>query len=61
MQKQNNKNQKIVTLICDDCHCCPELIVEQDKVLIKDDFGGKVKLTSQQFKLLKDKIKKGEI
>lgn len=61
MQSANNKNQKVVTLICDDCHCCPEVIVDQNQVMIKDDFGGKVKLSKEQFALLKEKVSKGEL
>lgn len=60
MQKTKKTNQKVVTLICCDSSC-PEVTVNQDEVLIKDDFGGKVKLTKEQFSVLKEKIRNGEL
>ena len=34
--------------------CCPTVEFDTDSIIIKDDFGGKVSLTSAQFKILLD-------
>lgn len=61
MQKINKKNQKVVVLMCCEGSACPEVTMNQDEVFIKDDFGGKVKLTQEQFNVLKEKIHHGEL
>ncbi|MBP1759874.1 MAG: hypothetical protein H6Q63_791 [Firmicutes bacterium] len=35
--------------------CCPTIEIDADSVIIKDDFGGKVTLTTDQFKILLDR------
>ena len=35
--------------------CCPTVEFDTDSVIIKDDFGGKVTLTTDQFKILLDR------
>jgi len=42
--------------------CCPTVEFASDCVIIKDDFGGKVSLTSAEFKILLDKylVNQGE-
>jgi hypothetical protein len=47
--------------MCHNSSSCPEVTVNQDEVLIKDDFGGKVKLTKEQFSILKEKTNHGEL
>lgn len=47
--------------MCEDCHCCPILTIDKDGILLEDDFGGRIKLTKEQFTLLKEKIQKGEL
>lgn len=61
MQKTKNTNQKVVTLMCHGSSSCPEVIMNQDEIFIKDDFDGKVKLTKEQFSVLKEKIHHGEL
>lgn len=49
-------------LLCPDKDgCCPEVIIDGRQVIIKDDFGGKIKLTRDQFDFLKEKIKRDNI
>ena len=55
------KKLKEVMLCDEDHHCCPVVSVSSEEVSIKDDFGGSVKMTSDQFKILKEKISKGEL
>lgn len=55
-----DKVRKVV-LMCDKKGCCPTVTLDKNKVFIEDDFGGKVNLSSEQFKILKNKIKKGEL
>ena len=40
--------------------CCPTVEFDTDSVIIQDDFGGKVSLTSAQFKILLDYFLKNE-
>lgn len=41
--------------------CCPTIAVNSEEVTIEDDFGGKVKLTKEEFEILKTKIKQNEL
>lgn len=43
---------KKVTLYCGDKKCCPVVTFNKKDVTLKDDFGGKVKLTHKQINLL---------
>ena len=55
------KNIKEVSLtLCNPGHC-PSLTVGEKEVVFKDDFGGKVKLTREEFDILKGKIKEGHL
>lgn len=40
--------------------CCPTVEFNKDSVIIKDDFGGRVILTADQFKILLDRYLKCE-
>ncbi len=40
--------------LCSEGKCCPEVTVKEDQVIITDDFGGKVRLTKEQFRILRD-------
>lgn len=39
-------------LMCGGARCCPTLTINKKSIGLKDDFGGKVKLTKDQAKLL---------
>jgi len=42
--------------------CCPDVCIDEENVFIIDDKdGGAVQITREQFDILKDKIKAGEI
>jgi len=41
--------------------CCPEVWVDEANVYIVDDDDGAVQITKQQFDIMKEKIKSGEI
>ena len=43
--------------LCSEGKCCPEVIVDRDKIIITDDDGGQVKLTREQVKILWDNLK----
>jgi len=51
---QDDAGRKVFTL-CGCNNCCPTVTVEKDGTyVLKDDFGGTVILTSEQFALLKN-------
>ena len=52
---------KKVILMCGKKDCCPAVTIGGNQVLIEDDFGGRVKLSKEQFELLKEKVKKEEL
>lgn len=41
-------------LLCKKGSCCPKVEFDSDGISISDDFGGKVKLTFDEAKMLKD-------
>ena len=45
------QDQKIIAL-CDKCASCPTLERQENQVLIRDDFGGKVVLAGDQWNIL---------
>lgn len=49
------KEEGVVTLACGGGDCCPTVdFTNPEKVVLKDDFGGKVQLTRKQWSDLKD-------
>lgn len=53
--------EKKVILYCGKKDCCPVITIRKKDIIIEDDFGGKVRLTKEQFKFLKEKVKQGKI
>jgi hypothetical protein len=47
---------KKITL-CSGSKCCPEAIIDNETIVIRDDDGGEVKLTKEQVKILWDNLK----
>ena len=45
-----------ITLCCKEKKYCPVLIIQKDKVMIKDDHGGKVELTKEELEKLLEKL-----
>ena len=43
--------------LCSEGKCCPEVVVDNDVIVITDDDGGQVKLTREQVKILWDNLK----
>jgi len=41
--------------------CCPEISIDENNILITDDYGGEVKFTTEEFELLKYKIMEKEL
>jgi len=52
---------KVVTLCHRKGRCCPQIFVGNNNKKIKDDYNGSVKMTKEQFEVLKEKIRKNEI
>jgi hypothetical protein len=51
---QNNQGEKVFTL-CGTNNCCPTVTVDKEgNHVLKDDFGGTVKLSKEQFSFLKE-------
>ena len=42
--------------LCKEGSCCPEVVVDNDTVVITDDDGGRVKLTTEQIRILWEKL-----
>lgn len=63
MQNQDSKlsTPQIFVLNCGTQGCCPEIEINENEVLIKDDFGGKVILNFVQWNDLIERVKKEEI
>ena len=51
---------KTVTLCHKPGRCCPTVTVDKE-VVIKDDYDNTVRMTKEQFEVLKDKIKNNEL
>jgi hypothetical protein len=58
MQLQNDKR---VFTLCGGQGCCPTVEFEGGQVIFRDDFGGTVRLTEQEWCELTERIKIGEI
>ena len=50
------ETMKKITL-CSGSKCCPEEIIDNETIVIRDDDGGEVKLTKEQVKILWDNLK----
>jgi len=50
-----------VTLLCSGKYWCPELEYNGKEVSIKDDYGNTVRMSSEQWNLLIEKVQKREI
>lgn len=42
--------------LCSEGKCCPEVVVDNDTVVVTDDDGGQVKLTKEQVRILWEKL-----
>ena len=47
---------KKITLFCGDKKCCPVVKFNKKTITLTDDFGGKVKLTNDQAKALRNAL-----
>jgi len=53
------KMKKVI--LCGPGSCCPIVEVGNETTVFSDDFGGTVKLSNEEWNILKDKIKSGEL
>jgi hypothetical protein len=44
-------------VLCSGSKCCPEALIDGDKITIKDDDGGTVNLTKEQVEILWENLK----
>ncbi|MDD4856609.1 MAG: hypothetical protein PHD74_00730 [Candidatus Krumholzibacteria bacterium] len=44
-------------VLCSGTKCCPEALIDGDKITIRDDDGGRVTLTKEQVKILWENLK----
>jgi hypothetical protein len=58
---KNTKNEKRFVIFCGVKGCCPSVEFKKDRVLIKDDYGGKVRLSRDRWQALVGKMQKGEL
>lgn len=55
MDKQKNNNQRIKYTMCSNKTCCPILTeIDDNSFTITDDYQGKVIITKEELKLLKN-------
>ncbi len=47
---------KKITL-CSGSKCCPEVVIDNETIVIRDDNGGEVTLTKDQVRILWDNLK----
>lgn len=47
--------------LCGGGSCCPIVDVGDETTTISDDYGGSVKLSNEEWQILKDKVAAGEI
>lgn len=52
------KKESSKMILCGVQGCCPTIELKEKEVIIKDDFGGKVKLNKDQWNDLVERIKK---
>lgn len=52
---------KVVTLCHHKNRCCPVVTVDSSQATIDDDYGNTVRMTKEQFDILKQKIKNNEL
>lgn len=55
-----------VATFCKDCHCCPQLFVDDSapadqRIVLTDDFGSQVRMSSGQFGELVAQAKSGKL
>ena len=53
-------NKSSVVFLCRGSGCCPSVQKTDDGIEIKDDFGGTVRMTDEQFSILKEMKVEGE-
>ncbi len=46
---KNSQKNKTITLNCGVQGCCPQVKMKEKNVIITDDYGGKVKMTRDQW------------
>lgn len=53
----SEKKEDGVVMFCGDSGCCPSIdFTDPETVILKDDFGGKVRLTREQWSLFKKRF-----
>ena len=60
------KIKHLTTLCGDKCKGCPEIFIDDEvnadkQILITDDFGKKINMSKDQFRILIQQAKKGEL
>jgi hypothetical protein len=56
-----------ITVLCGQCNCgCPELFIEhaaapERRIVITDDFGQRVQMSADQFKVLVEQARSGQL
>ncbi len=56
-----------IAVLCGQCNCgCPELFIDRDaaperRIVITDDFGQRVQMSADQFRVLLDEARSGRL
>jgi hypothetical protein len=64
---QNTNRLTRIAVLCGQCSCgCPELLIDHDaepgrRIVITDDFGQRVQMSADQFRVLLDEARSGRM
>jgi hypothetical protein len=64
---QNTNRLTRIAVLCGQCSCgCPELFIDHDaeperRIMITDDFGQRVQMSADQFRVLLDEARSGRM
>ena len=61
MKKENKEKNNRTIKLCGGGSCCPTVTFEANEVVLKDDFGGMVRLNKAEFAQLKEIARREEV
>jgi hypothetical protein len=65
--QENAEGLTRIAVLCGQCNCgCPELLIDHDatperRIVITDDFGQRVQMSADQFQVLVEQARSGQL